>query len=527
MSFLFRQKIVLINLTLLTLLFVASVFIRKDNFDQPPGRHHEYITGHVLMTCKIWDKNGGPSNYHFSPVYTFQNKGDKYIGVFGGVYEKGGDVYYTSYPPFGFIAPYYVLKLTGLPYTFRSMQIFGYAIHFVTAFLLFLLILQTSSQSIFTNINVPAIFGYGIYLFLPGNLWFHSNVYFADVLMQLLFMAQLLTYFHLWNNLHQVNWRKLVFCGLITFVSVYTEWLGLLCAFCFFIFMLAVWFIKKERIAFYVLCSIAISTGLCLLLIIAQYSSISGFELWYTVMKEKYNLRSGAVTDAARTEFNHTMFHRESYELFKLHFIENYNPLLPLIRVSVLCWVILCVFTRSSGFTKQQWFILLITALPVLLHHILFFNFNVEHDFSSLKITAVVILFASMLAYNFIKHIHFWIISTGLVLVFSWMVKVSVDDYKKLNSPVPADMMATHLSAAIKEYAQPDDMIFTNAYISPPAMALAERNYSSFRDIKSAILRMQSAEPVSGIFVYMDKDSVKSVYRIHNTGDSLLLFSPR
>ena len=66
------------------------------------GRYHEWITAHTLLTCQIWEENGGPSAYNFNPVYTYPGEGNGHRDVLGGVAAKNGDVYYVSYPPFTF-----------------------------------------------------------------------------------------------------------------------------------------------------------------------------------------------------------------------------------------------------------------------------------------------------------------------------------------------------------------------------------------------------------------------------------------
>ncbi|MBK9190197.1 MAG: hypothetical protein IPM77_01175 [Crocinitomicaceae bacterium] len=106
MNFFKQNKYHLIGISAIVVLFFISVSIRQENFSVPLSRHHEWITAHTLITCEIWEKNGGPSAYHFSPVYTYPGEGNIRRKMLGGVVDDKGEVYYVSYPPFSFLFAY-------------------------------------------------------------------------------------------------------------------------------------------------------------------------------------------------------------------------------------------------------------------------------------------------------------------------------------------------------------------------------------------------------------------------------------
>ena len=199
-----RYKLIIQGITLIVI-FLFSVQLRSFNLNKPIGRHHEWITAHTLMTLQIWERGGGPEHFHFSPVYTYEEQGNKKIGILGGVEDGKGNFYYVSYPSFGFLVPYYSIKIFGAGFSVLSIQVFGLVLHFIIATVLFILIHLVLNKRIGAEFCFSAWIGYLLYVFSGGNLWFHSNVYFVDVLMQLFFVLLLLLFIIIYKKKASIN----------------------------------------------------------------------------------------------------------------------------------------------------------------------------------------------------------------------------------------------------------------------------------------------------------------------------------
>ena len=287
MSFILRNKYHFIALTSILFLFLLSVFVRKENMAEPLTRHHEWITAHTLITCEIWDQNGGPSAYHYSPVYTYPGKGNMKRRMLGGVVDETGNVYYVSYPPFAFLFAYYATQIIGGP-SIDSIRTLNLAVHFLCAIFIYLIAHSLSSEQQKKQLCIAGIFGAFLYLFSAGNLWIHGNLYFADMLVQLFVISGIYFSIRFFKKDYK---NELVFLSVLFFLfflATYTEWLGLFLAFAFGLAFAVAYFVKREirfLKAFFV---VGIASVLAIAITIKQYSSIAGWDELKRVSTEKY-----------------------------------------------------------------------------------------------------------------------------------------------------------------------------------------------------------------------------------------------
>lgn len=517
-----------VHLFLLLLLFAVSVYIRLPNYNQPLGRHHEWITAHTLITLKIWEHGGGPEHYHFSPLYNYDGEFNKNIGILGGVSNQKGDYYYVSYPPFAFILPYYFFKLTGSSINTASIQVFGYILHFFTALLFYILLLTITNKKFGKDFYLPAWIGYAFYLFSAGNLWFHSNVYFVDVLIQIFIFAQLILFFKIWKGdfgLHKWHW--LIFF-VINFLAIYTEWLGLFVAFVFGLLVVVRWIMNRNSKWIIAGSVLLLSAILSLGLTVCQYSSISGFENLYNVSVSKYELRSGYSGDNG-SEYGFSISNSESYENLRKNNDKNYRFTLQALVVIGSISLLVGIY-RKKWFTINQYFILGIFLSGIILHLLIFFNFNAVHDFSSLKtgtLFILLIVFSCDIIFEFAhkinKKIHFVVIVITGLFLFIKLVG-NYNHYITENSPQNLNMYSYNVGNSIYTYANPDEMVFVDSWILPECMYYAERNYHSKNSIQEATNFMKELNIQKGFFVYTkNTDAPIEMYRITMNGDSLLI----
>ena len=177
-------------------------------------------TGHVLTTLKIWEQNG-IAEHHFSPVWTFNNPGDKLTNSLGGIKDTQGYTYYTSYPPFSFILPYAFIKLSGQDVSVTGIRIFKFIVHFVCAFLIFLIIHKFFNKKIKETIFIPAHAAFAFYVFATGNLWFHGNFYFADSLVHIFILGTVYLLLFIVGKPQENVKSKNLLLFLLTFFNLY------------------------------------------------------------------------------------------------------------------------------------------------------------------------------------------------------------------------------------------------------------------------------------------------------------------
>lgn len=529
MNFLLRNKTALLQIILLLSVFYLSVAIRAFNFNQPLGRHHEWITAHTLMTLRVWEQGGGPEHFHFSPVYTYDAPGNKHIGALGGVEDAKGDFYYVSYPDFAFLLPYYTFKITGCPVDESSMQLFGLLIHLIIAISFFLLVGEIMQKKVLSEFCLPAWIAFICYLFASGNLWFHQNVYFVDVLMQLFLVWQLYLFVYLYNRKGMVSRTAKIVFALLMFLAVWTEWLGLMLLFVFFIFVCWQWLIKKQKQYFQFAWITALVTMLSLGITFWQYSSVNGATAFIETSLQKYNLRSGMQGEEG-SEYGFSLSNPDSYEYLKGHYDKNYLPVINLVTWISLLWMALMVWRRRTGFLASFPFVLLVAVSGVLLHLIVFFNFNVVHDFSTLKGGFIMMLWIVLLVAAILeltrdyRWFHYGIVLSVTALVVFKMFQ-SYDRYVEHNNLSQLDYYNWNVGSAIRQYAQDDEVVYVNGMIAPECMYYAGRNYQNKPSVKISAEDLTLMHTIEkGIFFRVEDKTVVEIYRFDTAGDSIRVF---
>ena len=393
MNWLQRHKLNGLGLTFLLLIFILSVYVRQENL-KAPLQSEEWITAHTLITAEIWDENGGPSAFGFNPIYNYPGHGNAYRSALGGIVAENGEVYYVSYPPFTFLFYYYVSHVVGGP-SVQSIRIISLLIHFLTSLLIFFLVQKIRSKKNQNAFNYGGIIAAGLYLFAKGNLRFHGNLYFADTLVQPLFIGCILLSLHYYKGEFKRENRTLIALFIVFFFTTYTEWIGLLTAFITGLFFLIKAIAHRNKHLLKPFFTIGIASSLALAITIAQYSSIDGWESLKTTTSTKYAERSGYddQTNSAK-EFN--IHNSDTFSFLLKNFNANYEHTLNYFgftTVLFLLFLLLRKFIKKpieaiQQTNKPSFFVLTILILPLLLHYLLLFNFNAmqKHYSNALKL---------------------------------------------------------------------------------------------------------------------------------------------
>lgn len=512
---------------ILALVFTASVFVRLPNLkNQPLGRHHEWITAHTLLTNKIWFEKG-LSYYHYSPVFTYDYTADRTHPLFLHMEDENKNHYYVSYPPFGFYFPYAIFKITNIKPNESWIRGISLFIQFVSAGLIFLFVYVIAKRRISSDIYLPAYIAFILYVFCSGNLWYNGNLYFSDILVQPLFIGLcLMLYLFYFNRITIKPLFQAILFSLLGFLIVYTEWIGV-----FLIASTSVLFLIKsisDR-RFIMPLVILPLTGLsALALTIVQYGSISSVDNFIQTSVEKFKQRSGAdETAQGNLGFNNS----KSYENIKVFYSDAY---LYLFRAIAILIILLIVLFKVEKFQllKDGMIAIYLSLLPVVMHIIVFFNFNIWHDFSVHKASFFLSLTAGILMtviYNSTDLIKDYRIKVSLIFVSLAatfvFVKLSVKKYYELNDPNWVVNINKELGESIINFAQSDEAVFTNYWAYPELMFYSERNPFQTNGIKESIIYMQGLRGINkGIYFKVDNMSLTYIVRFNNKGDSTLVW---
>lgn len=372
-------------------LFALSIAIRSPHINRPLSTNYEWVTAHTLVTLEIW-KEEGMLTHGMRPIYTFPNPNDHYIKCpISGISDDAGNYYYVSYPPFAFIFPHVVFKTLGIAPNVLTLQSLNLFLHFLCALVLYLLIgnlLPANSKQ--RSISIPALIGAAIYIFSPLPLWHHANVYFADILVQLFFIAGLyLSHRILFAPGNRTNGWLATMLFATLFLMAYTEWIGFLFGICLAVIALLYrkhtqYSMQVAWIAFFAL----LTSGL---LTLFQYSTISGVADFIDIALNRYSERSGHL---GKNQFYQLNAHLYLGQLY----LRNYFPQFVIVAfLGLMMWI---VKPPKTGLKITEKAVLLLALLPTLVHHIVLFEFTLVHDMALVKTCIFLSLLSAIMLYR-------------------------------------------------------------------------------------------------------------------------------
>ncbi|MBD3637977.1 MAG: hypothetical protein HUJ25_11535 [Crocinitomicaceae bacterium] len=480
-----EHKFHLISLLLIFLLFLLSVHVRKDKLSQPLSQQYAWVTAHTLMTVQIWDETGGPAGTSFIPVYTYEGAGNKGIAPLGGVMGKNGKMHYTSYPPFSFLLAYYGIQMIG-GNPVSSIRTLGLILHLCSAFLIYFII-RSIRNTRKDQLQLAGIIGAALYLFSAGPLWFHSNLYFADMVVIPLLLVLILLYTKLiYQNFKHKN-RILIGFGVFTFFAVYTEWIALFFAGFASLFLLIKYLSNRKRIWLQAALVIGL-TALCTIgLTIVQYCSIQGWDELLEVSINKYQERSGFQKNQEGIE---TFGWRSSisYTLMKEHLNQNFAMVINLLGIIPFLLLPVVIWKKTRLKIEKlapKIEILSVIFLAIITHYLLFFNFNSLHNFGNLKTGLFMILLISVVIL-IIEEVINWRLRIALAAILFYIIVprslLEVKRFDGLFSYTDSDAKLDQMALTIKKYSHDEQTVFVNVWATPGFMYKAHRNVFLLRD---------------------------------------------
>ncbi|MCL6473008.1 MAG: hypothetical protein K6T91_09405 [Firmicutes bacterium] len=499
-----------VTAAIIIFLFIISILVRMTYLNRPLSDHHEWLTSTVLIHERIWYEQGG-LKYKFCPPLTFENKADKNIpNAASNHKDQSGNYYYTSYPPFAYVLPYLIFRLLNIYPSALPLQIFNLFFHFVSAIFVFLIVVLLTKERYQGRLNTPAIIGYALYVFAPATMWYQSNVYMADMFVQSLFIIEIYVFLKLIADEN----RKpiyLVFLGLVNFLAIYTEWLGLLLAFTISLYALFNIKHKEMKVVLYV---VAATTIASLTLLVWQYAQIDGLNAFIQASARKYVERSGV---SKSTNLNYWSL--ASWEAIASNYIYGYLPLLVLLfSFAVLYFYKVTRSLTPKVFSEKRIKVALyLSIVPVVLHHLIFFNFTANHDFSALKSSVAIVILIALLYQSLVTYFQMnglkghkslsALAVSGLVIL---MAIGSVMQYLVVNRQWSSQYM--NIGRTIANTSEKDEVIFLNEeFILPQIVLYAHRNIASWVNEEHAkeLIKLNGAK--QGVLFILSPDDKQVV----------------
>lgn len=498
-------------------LWLLSVGVRAPNLDDPLGRKFEILTAHTLITLNIWQEKS-PAAYHFSPIYTFDYEANRHIkSLTSGMPDKQGNYYYVSYPPFAFIFPFYVFKALFITPSVFALRMLNLLLHLVCAFGLYRLVLAIYEKHVDEGISLTALTASAVYLFSPGTLWYHSNVYFVDILVQPLWILCILIAFKTLQENSSRNPRSLIWLGAITFFTVYTEWLGLL--FAFILSLIALSRVRSDRFYLSIFLMVAGSSMIAIALTLLQYASINDLNIFLESSTSRYIERSG---------YNGRLgwfFEWRGHLMIFTNYLRMYFPVLAIMFFLATAYVLGKKQKETGKIIQNERMALMLCVLPVLLHHFVFFDFTVMHEFSILKssvpisVGIAILLNKNLNAQNTRSIVFFKKLSLSILTI---LLLHSV--YVYYTTYIPIDrFVQKDFSKVVNQTSEPDETIFIQTKTS-----ILNFVYKTYSDVavdaqlqyytKRNIAVSQSKEDAYRFLIENDIDK-GILYQISSKGD--------
>lgn len=362
----------------LAVLFALSVALRLPGLARPLGAPHDWLTATVLIHQQLWAERGA-LRHNFGPMLTFSNPGDRHINNFASFQDAAGVYYYTSYPPLAYALPYVLFRAAGVRPEVLPLRVFNLGVHLACCVFLFLIV-RGLTRAAGPAADWLGLAAAAVYLFAPRALWFHANVYMADMLVQAFFLAGIWLGARIFRE-NSFGAGRLALLGLIAFLMVYTEWLGVFFALAVGLRVAVEPRRKELRAALY---AVAAGAALALALTFWQYSSIAGTEAFVRSSLEKYLWRSGYAEPA---DHGRHVWDLAAWRMLLVHYGRVWGPFL-FAAAALTGWAWAArgwrLLPEALGAPEARAALWLALA-PVALHHLVFFNFTSEHEFSALK----------------------------------------------------------------------------------------------------------------------------------------------
>ena len=446
-------------------IFLISICVRIPHLDRPVSKHHEFNSAMILIPMDVWEEEG-LSKHHWSPVMSYTNPGDKKVNNMTKEYmQVEGDYYYLSFSSITYVLPYLSFKLFGLSPSPLALQVFNLFLLLCSLLLLYEILIRLFRDGESTNrARLTASIACILYAFTPISLWFHGNGYTHHVLL----IPFILGFFMYYVKLLRRDYRNraLTMIGLVLFgvLASLTAWLGIILLVLTLLPLLIKWRSRKDLRISSLLIITSVISGFLIFYI--QYKGLIGEELLGKYLGDRFTDRSGG-NEGLSSLLNGIIA----------------LPFWYIVGYSTLCILLVFVFIQfvrnKLGLNYAQRSVLHVLLSGSMLHHILFNDFTVAHDYSVLLDGLFIcILVAILLEKLNSKAVRFVLIGTITLFGIGQYFYVNrIGEYGQNGDRYDALQL---IGATIGDSAEPDELVMVIGLKdrpSPQVMYYAKRNF--------------------------------------------------
>ena len=538
------------GLALLILSFAVSVAVRLPLLEAPIGQtRHQWLTAHVLHTLRIWSEEGAIQPHRFLPIMTCADGANRHIFNVARQEDASGRTYYTSYPLLGFVLPYLVIRPFDPGISALSLRLFSLAIHGISGLLVYLLVIESSRhapravrrlapalvpggrpaqvpglnavcQIADGTRSVPAtvggLVGASIYFFTSLCLWYHCQVYFCDMLVQPLFLAAvLLTMRTADDDAGRSLGRTWALIGVV-FAMALTEWLGVLFAGVLWIYALAV---LRGRIRWVLAIGVPGAVLAAIVLTLAHFSLIAGPGAYLGSLMSKFLQRAGVVASEIPSEPNVGPWSPAGWAHVLDRYVHTFLLMGTFLAAVGLVWLVSArrgigeVLRREKGnWGRLAWLI----GMPILLHHLLLFQFTVIHLFALLKSCCLVSVFGGLWFSGFWEGLAqartagYRRLAAGAIgLVFLLACGASVRQYY-VAAGAPDDCFE-QFADTVRHSAENEDVVFVDGKVVPQMVLYTRRNIARWEDDEAAAALLRANRAAAGVIFTVEEDTQRVI----------------
>lgn len=431
----------LLPLLALLIIYSLSVLVRIPMLEE---KVHTWQAGNIFMmtTLEIWHEEGAGKS-HFSAIQTWPNPGDKYMHLYKRLEDSEGNNYYVSHPPFTFQLAHAVFWISGSRPSQRVLKGLGLLFHFLTSFGIFWLVFLLSKNT------WSSVVAFTVCTFYPVLMYGFTFHYFSEIIGLSFWAICMVSFYWAIEQRSLVNWQW-VLLGTINFLFVYTDWIGVF----FTISTLTYFIITKPEHYKKLSWALVGSSGLALLLIFIQYSSIAGIGAFLHSMIIRFSERSGFFGETYSDQ-QLSLFNPASYQMLA----EQFHHQLKWVGYFFLVLAVTFgLFLRKKVKTPNSAFqpLLFLMFIPPLLHFIIFFNTNVIHYVYQAKWGIVIAMLIGLVIGDIQNQVAKWIMTSllGISIIASCIF---------LRNDIPEDPWEDYISdmaVPIRNSIKPDEAIF-------------------------------------------------------------------
>lgn len=513
-----KNRILILGFFLVT--FIS--FGLRFSFFVRPIVNNEWNSATILRHLEIWDQTSA-FDYDFNPVTTYQSGADKFINNHASNQSNilaylGSDnnYYYTTYPQFGYIAPYLFFKILFVEPNLIGLRFFSLLIYVLISLFVYKILTNISKE------KTVGFIGFVACMFQAISLNHYPNNYMSDMLVPLFFMSTVYWFIKIVTE-KKYSKTTTVFWGISMSLMVYTEYLGLFVAGVMLLYAL---YYRNKSFARIVIWTSVLVPALTMFFIAFQFSLVGNLQSFLAVMVNRYS-------DSYMPYSNIVAIKKiiNQYERW-------YIPSITLIVVAIGLRSLIFLITKQDGIkidsqtkTKIK-ALLIVTIIPVLMHHVIMLNWTAFHavTFGILKSASIFalgiglsvwLLLYKTKIYNKQKFSIIILVIFLLSLCWSWNIykKSIYIDYRQYSF--------CDAGKKIAEYSESDQIIFVKDYrlkqhnfpIDPVIVYCAKRNIEIYTNKYEANELMKKNNTLSGVIFtlsYSDKEGV-NILKVEST----------